>query len=369
MGKGEGPAIGIDLGTCYSCVAIWQHNRVEIIPNDLGNRTTPSYVAFNETHRLIGQAAKDQVSMNPTNTVFDAKRLIGRRFKDASVQHDMKLWPFKVIADPDHGRPIIVVTYKYEEKHFLAEEISSMVLIKMKEIAEAHCGLKIKNAVISVPARFNHSQRQATMDAGVIAGLNVMRLINEPTAAAIAYGLDKDDGTERNQLAEADEFEDKMSELETICNELIAKIGQGGYGNMCEDAQEAKERNKEFKIHQGVDINMNGIMHEYAKPNNICQSSTSNGHMDVATKRDYEAKEFKDKGLEAEKNIAQDKQDKKKKVEKYMAEDKGCPWVGLGLGLARTQLDLIGLQKMRLIIDRRETTGQLSLVAVGFDRN
>ncbi|KAK4606420.1 hypothetical protein RGQ29_000596 [Quercus rubra] len=708
MGKGDGPAIGIDLGTCYSCVAIWQHNRVEIIPNDLGNRTTPSYVAFNETHRLIGQAAKDQVSMNPTNTVFDSKRLIGRRFKDASVQRDMKLWPFKVIADPDHGRPIIVVTYKYEEKHFLAEEISSMVLIKMKEIAEAHCGSKIRNAVISVPARFNHSQRQATMDAGVIAGLNVMRLINEPTAAAIAYGLDKDDGTgeknvlifdlgggtldvslltveegifevkatsgithlggedfdsrmvnhfiqefkrkhkkditggkafrklwnacerakrilssntqtaieidslydgidfystitrakfeelnmnlfrkcmepvekcltdakmdkrsvhdvvlvggstripkvqkllqdffdgkelckrinpdeavaygsavqaailndegntkvkkilcldvtplslgleasgevmavliprnttipakkeedfsaesdekdrvtiqvyegectkssdnnllgrfvlsgippspggdpqiavcfdidvdgilnvsvkdkttgkgnnititdkgrlskekikklvqeakkykaedeehnmkaesknalenyafnmrntfrdekiaakvravdkkkveeaiehtidwlERNQLAEADEFEDKMSELESICNELIAKIGQGGYGNMCEAAQEAKERNKEFKIHQGVDIHMNGIMHEYTKPNNICQSSASNGHMDVATKRDYEAKEFKDKGLEAEKNIAQDK---KKKVEKYMAEDK-----------------------------------------------
>ncbi|XP_030966704.1 heat shock cognate 70 kDa protein 2-like isoform X2 [Quercus lobata] len=200
MGKGEGPAIGIDLGTCYSCVAIWQRNRVEIIPNDLGNRTTPSYVAFNETHRLIGQAAKDQISMNPTNTVFGSKRLIGRRFNDESVQRDMKLWPFKVIADPDHGRPIIAVTYKYEEKHFLAEEISSMVLVKMKEIAEAHCGSKIKNAVISVPARFNHSQRQATMDAGVIAGLDVMRLINEPTAAAIAYGLDKDGTGERNVL-------------------------------------------------------------------------------------------------------------------------------------------------------------------------
>ncbi|KAM4095603.1 hypothetical protein ACJW30_08G041500 [Castanea mollissima] len=200
MGKGEGPAIGIDLGTCYSCVAIWQRNRVEIIPNDLGNRTTPSYVAFNETHRLIGQAAKDQVSMNPANTVFDSKRLIGRRFNDESVQRDIKLWPFKVIADPDHGRPIIAVTYKYEEKHFLAEEISSMVLVKMKEIAEAHCGSKIKNAVISVPARFNHSQRQATMDAGVIAGLDVMRLINEPTAAAIAYGLDKDGTGERNVL-------------------------------------------------------------------------------------------------------------------------------------------------------------------------
>ncbi|KAM4083240.1 hypothetical protein ACB094_08G041200 [Castanea mollissima] len=138
--------------------------------------------------------------MNPTNTVFDSKRLIGRRFNDESVQRDMKLWPFKVIADPDHGRPIIAVTYKYEEKHFLAEEISSMVLVKMKEIAEAHCGSKIKNAVTSVPARFNHSQRQATMDAGVIAGLDVMRLINEPTAAAIAYGLDKDGTGERNVL-------------------------------------------------------------------------------------------------------------------------------------------------------------------------
>ncbi|GMY10819.1 heat shock cognate 70 kDa protein 2-like [Fagus crenata] len=139
MGKGEGPAIGIDLGTCYSCVGIWQNNRVEIIPNDMGNRTTPSYVAFNETHRLIGQAAKDQVAMNPTNTVFDSKRLIGKRFSDASVQHDTKMWPFKVIADPDHGRPVIVVTYKCEERYFLPEEISSMVLIKMKEIAEAYC--------------------------------------------------------------------------------------------------------------------------------------------------------------------------------------------------------------------------------------
>ncbi|XP_059429724.1 heat shock cognate 70 kDa protein 2-like [Corylus avellana] len=194
-GKDQGPAIGIDLGTCYSCVAVWKHNQVEIIPNDLGNRKTPSFVAFNETHRLIGQAAMDQVAMNPTNTVFDSKRLIGRRYNDASVQHDMQFWPFKVIADPDNGRPIIVVNYMYEEKQFLAEEISSMILIKMKEIAEAYCGSKIKNAVISVPACFNHSQRQATMDAGIIAGLNVMRIINEPSAAACAYGLDKECGT------------------------------------------------------------------------------------------------------------------------------------------------------------------------------
>ncbi|RZB79874.1 Heat shock cognate 70 kDa protein isoform C [Glycine soja] len=189
-GKGEGPAIGIDLGTTYSCVGVWQHDRVEIIANDQGNRTTPSYVAFTDTERLIGDAAKNQVAMNPTNTVFDAKRLIGRRFSDASVQGDMKLWPFKVIPGPAE-KPMIVVNYKGEEKQFSAEEISSMVLMKMKEIAEAYLGSTIKNAVVTVPAYFNDSQRQATKDAGVISGLNVMRIINEPTAAAIAYGLDK----------------------------------------------------------------------------------------------------------------------------------------------------------------------------------
>ncbi|XP_039041446.1 heat shock cognate 70 kDa protein 2-like [Hibiscus syriacus] len=189
-GKGEGPAIGIDIGTTYSCVGVWQHDRVEIIANDQGNRTTPSYVAFTDTERLIGDAAKNQVAMNPTNTVFDAKRLIGRRYSDPSVQSDMKLWPFKVIPGPG-DKPMIVVTYKGEEKQFAAEEISSMVLTKMKEIVEAYLGSTIKNAVVTVPAYFNDSQRQATKDAGVIAGLNVMRIINEPIAAAIAYGLDK----------------------------------------------------------------------------------------------------------------------------------------------------------------------------------
>ncbi|RID79489.1 hypothetical protein BRARA_A02225 [Brassica rapa] len=189
-GKGEGPAIGIDLGTTYSCVGVWQHDRVEIIANDQGNRTTPSYVAFTDSERLIGDAAKNQVAMNPINTVFDAKRLIGRRFSDSSVQSDMKLWPFKIIPGPA-DKPMIVVSYKGEEKQFAAEEISSMVLIKMREIAEAYLGVTIKNAVVTVPAYFNDSQRQATKDAGVIAGLNVMRIINEPTAAAIAYGLDK----------------------------------------------------------------------------------------------------------------------------------------------------------------------------------
>ncbi|KAF8393008.1 hypothetical protein HHK36_021249 [Tetracentron sinense] len=188
--KTEGKAIGIDLGTTYSCVGVWLNDRVEIVPNDQGNRTTPSYVAFTDTERLIGDAAKNQVALNPENTVFDAKRLIGRRFSDPSVQNDMKLWPFKVVPGPG-DKPMIVVRYKGEQKKFSAEEISSMVLTKMKEIAEAFLGQTINNAVITVPAYFNDSQRQATKDAGVIAGLNVIRMINEPTAAAIAYGLDK----------------------------------------------------------------------------------------------------------------------------------------------------------------------------------
>ncbi|XP_047341493.1 chaperone protein DnaK-like [Impatiens glandulifera] len=188
--KGKGPAIGIDLGTTYSCVGVWQHDRVEIIVNDQGNRTTPSYVAFTKTERLVGDGAKNQVAVNSINTVFDAKRLIGRRFSDASVQSDTKCWPFKVVSGLE-DKPMIIINYKGEEKHFFAEEISSMVLIKMKEIAEAFLGSPVKNAVITVPAYFNDSQRQATKDAGVISGLNVMRIIIEPTAAAIAYGLDK----------------------------------------------------------------------------------------------------------------------------------------------------------------------------------
>ncbi|GAU25079.1 hypothetical protein TSUD_257730 [Trifolium subterraneum] len=181
--------IGIDLGTTYSCVGVWHHGTVQIITNDHGNRTTPSYVAFTDSERFIGDAAKIQVTRNPVNTVFDVKRLIGRRFSDASVQSDMKLWPFKVIAGTS-DKPMIVVNYMNEEKHFTAEEISSMVLNKMRQIAEAYLGSTVKDVVITVPAYFNDSQRQATKDAGVIAGLNVLRIINEPTAAALAYGLD-----------------------------------------------------------------------------------------------------------------------------------------------------------------------------------
>ena len=183
-------AIGIDLGTTYSCVGWWKDNRCEIIANDQGNRTTPSYVAFTDKERLIGDAAKNQSSANPENTIFDAKRLIGRKFDDPAAQADIKNFPFKVVSD-DNNKPVIQANYQEELKNFQPEEISSMVLTKMKETAEAYIGETVTEAVVTVPAYFNDSQRQATKDAGQIAGLNVLRIINEPTAAAIAYGLDK----------------------------------------------------------------------------------------------------------------------------------------------------------------------------------
>jgi len=190
--KASGPVIGIDLGTTYSCVGIVKKGRVEIIANDQGNRITPSWVAFTDTERLIGEAAKNQASMNPENTIFDVKRIIGRRWDDPEVQRDVKIYPYKMIEKA--GKPMIEVIFKGERKQFTPEEISAMILTKMKEIAEAYLGQKVTDAVITVPAYFNDAQRQATKDAGLIAGLNVRRIINEPTAAAIAYGFDDTTG-------------------------------------------------------------------------------------------------------------------------------------------------------------------------------
>lgn len=188
--KYECPIIGIDLGTTYSCVGIYKNGQVEIIPNELGNRITPSVVAFTDEERLIGEAAKNQATVNPTRTLYDVKRLIGRRYADPTVQYDKKYMPYDIV-DKD-TRPYIQITQADGNKKVYApEEISAMVLGKMKEIAESFSGKKIKNAIVTVPAYFNDAQRQATKDAGIIAGLNVVRVLNEPTAAAIAYGLDE----------------------------------------------------------------------------------------------------------------------------------------------------------------------------------
>ncbi|KAI3745940.1 hypothetical protein L6452_08352 [Arctium lappa] len=188
----EGTAVGIDLGTTYSCVAAWfdKHNRVEIIPNEQGNKITPSCVAWNGTELLIGEAAKNQINRNPKNTIFDVKRLIGNRFSDSVVQKDIESWPFKVIEGSE-DKPMLLLKHEYEDKKFSPEEISSMILKNLKECAEAYLGITVTDAVITVPAYFNDKQRQATKDAAMLAGLNVMRLLSEPTAAAIAYGVDK----------------------------------------------------------------------------------------------------------------------------------------------------------------------------------
>lgn len=199
MPNNEDIAIGIDLGTTYSCVAVMQNGKVEVIANDMGNRTTPSYVAFTPTERLIGEAAKNQATQNPNNTIFDAKRLIGKKFNDKTVQDDMKHFPFRVLRG-DNDNPEIEATYKEQTKRFKPEEISAAVLTKMKSIAEAYLGHPVRKAVVTVPAYFNNAQRQSTKDAGSIAGLDVLRIINEPTAAAIAYRLEKPSGKDKNVL-------------------------------------------------------------------------------------------------------------------------------------------------------------------------
>ncbi|KAG9094633.1 70-kilodalton heat shock protein [Ceratobasidium sp. UAMH 11750] len=251
-------AIGIDLGTTYSCVGVWQNDRVEIIANDQGNRTTPSYVSFSDTERLIGDAAKNQVAMNPVNTVFDAKRLIGRKFDDVEVQSDIKHFPFKV--ENKGGKPVVSVEYRGETKTFTPEEISSMVLLKMKETAESYLGTTVTNAVVTVPAYFNDSQRQATKDAGVIAGLNVLRIINEPTAAAIAYGLDKKVTGERNVLIfdlGGGTFDVSLLTIEEGIFEVKATAGDTHLGGEDFDNRLVNHFVQEFKRKNKKDLSTN----------------------------------------------------------------------------------------------------------------
>ncbi|THU99786.1 heat shock cognate 70 [Dendrothele bispora CBS 962.96] len=251
-------AVGIDLGTTYSCVGVWQNDRVEIIANDQGNRTTPSYVSFSDTERLIGDAAKNQVALNPHNTVFDAKRLIGRKFDDAEVQSDIKHFPFKVTNKT--GKPYIEVEYRGERKEFSPEEISSMVLLKMKETAESYLGTAVTNAVVTVPAYFNDSQRQATKDAGTISGLNVLRIINEPTAAAIAYGLDKKVASERNVLIfdlGGGTFDVSLLTIEGGVFEVKATAGDTHLGGEDFDNRLVNHFVQEFKRKNKKDISTN----------------------------------------------------------------------------------------------------------------
>lgn len=262
-GAPNGPSIGIDLGTTYSCVGVWQNDRVEIIANDQGNRTTPSYVAFTDSERLIGDAAKNQVAINPINTVFDAKRLIGRRFSDPSVQSDMEHFSYKVI-EKDGGKPFAQVQYKGETKTFSPEEVSAMILGKMKDVAESYLGKEVKTAVITVPAYFNDSQRLATKDAGTIAGLNVSRIINEPTAAAIAYGLDRKAGgetaRERNVLIfdlGGGTFDVSLLTIEDGIFEVKATAGDTHLGGEDFDNRMVKHFMNEFRRKHKKDISGN----------------------------------------------------------------------------------------------------------------
>jgi heat shock protein 1/8 len=251
-------AIGIDLGTTYSCVAVWKNNQVEIVPNEQGARTTPSYVAFTDTDRLIGDAAKNQSSQNPENTIFDAKRLIGRISSDPATQLDIKHFPFNVISKGD--KPVIQAKYKDEVKDFLPEEISSMILVKMKEVAESFLGETVDSAVITVPAYFNDAQRQSTKDAGAIAGLNVLRMINEPTAAAIAYGLDNKTEEEKNILIYdlgGGTFDVTLLTIEDGVFEVKATAGDTRLGGEDFDTRLVQHFTVDFKRKHKMDITEN----------------------------------------------------------------------------------------------------------------
>jgi len=250
-------AVGIDLGTTYSCVGWWKDNRCEIIANDQGNRTTPSYVAFTGDERLIGDGAKNQCSMNPENTIFEAKRLIGRQYNDQTVQNDKKQFPFTVIDKG--GKPYVQATYKNELKTFSPEEISSMILVKMKEIAESYIGEEVLDAVVTVPAYFNDEQRSATKDAGRIAGLNVLRIINEPTAAAIAYGLDKRDKEQQVLIFDlgGGTFDVSLLSIDDGIFEVKATSGDTHLGGSDFDSLLVKHFLDEFKRKNNVDMSGN----------------------------------------------------------------------------------------------------------------
>eukprot|EP00708_Paratrimastix_pyriformis_P002175 GAFH01000915.1.p1 GENE.GAFH01000915.1~~GAFH01000915.1.p1 ORF type:complete len:696 (-),score=313.44 GAFH01000915.1:302-2308(-) len=254
--KITGPVIGIDLGTTFSCVGVWQNGRVEIIANDLGSRTTPSWIAFTENgERLVGESAKNQAGSNPENTIYDVKRIIGRKWDDPEVQRDIKNYPFKIVNKG--GKPMIQVKVKGEDKLFAPEELSAMVLTKMKETAEAYLGRKVEHAVITVPAYFNDAQRQATKDAGQIAGLEVLRIINEPTAAAIAYGLDKKYKDERNILVYdlgGGTFDVSLLSIDNGVFEVIATSGNTHLGGEDFDQRTLNHLVRLFQKKTGYDV-------------------------------------------------------------------------------------------------------------------
>ena len=255
-GKINGPCIGIDLGTTYSCVAVWRNNRVDVCPNEQGHRITPSYVAFTEDGtRLVGDAAKNQASQNPTGTIFDVKRLIGRNFKDSTVQKDKSLFPYHVVEDKK-GHPAIEVNVDSKKREFTPEEISGMILAKMKAVAETYLGQEVKHAVVTVPAYFNDAQRQATKDAGKIAGLNVERVINEPTAAAIAYGLDKQDREENILVFDlgGGTFDVTLLSIDNGVFEVRATSGNTHLGGEDFDQRLMEYCISQFKRQSGIDI-------------------------------------------------------------------------------------------------------------------
>ena len=256
----KAPVIGIDLGTTNSCVGVFQNGKVDIIPNDIGERTTPSYIAFTESGRLIGDAAKNQITRNLTNTIFDAKRLIGRKFEDREIQEDMKLWPFKVVKDTKSDRPQFQITYQKQEMKFYPEEILSMLLQKLKQTATNFLGKEVKDAVVAVPSYFNESQRQSIKDAGIISGVNILRIINESSAAALAYGFYKEYHDGRNVLIfdlGGGNFNVSLLTLEDGLFEVRAINGNTHLGGEDFDNKLVEYCVEEFRRKTGIDIKKN----------------------------------------------------------------------------------------------------------------